>query len=533
MMPLRTGIQSACLFAFVLLFSHCGAPQAPVCRSVPSASKVPSQELLDEARRSWRELKKSPNSPGFIAARDRYNAALAKLLDQLRCGPQDWPSRAGSLGTQISTHGDEDVDPARLDAVFPATQVDINGSLAHRWTEGVGVPFVGWKRTTPVGIKREPHVLPTGLPYNLTAILSFDEPGAPTWHFKKRWLVNEINLAGGKRTLAADWTAPNAFYWSMCDLDDLNIQNAILPDRFSEETGLFFIQRYDPKKIPLIMVHGLISSPAAYKHIINDLAPQPWFRENYQIWLFNYPTGNPWLYSSMKFREHVRAACAEARAAHGPGRLDQMVILSHSMGGLITRSSVTNPGNLFYDAVFRVPLRNLRVSEATREFIRGATLYQPLTEPKRVIFMAVPHRGSPVATFRAAVLISRLIRLPKVLTVDLLDATVQSVQGVLRSEQAKPKMPNSVSSLAPSDKSNIALSSMPLPKRIKFHSIIGDRGKGPLSESSDGVVPYWSSHVSPVESEKIIPSDHSVPDHPQAAEEVTRILKLHLTENPR
>ena len=79
----------------------------------------------------------------------------------------------------------------------------------------------------------------------------------------------------------------------MCELDDLKIQNVILPDRYMEETGIYFVQPYDPDKIPLVFVHGLVSSPDAFKNMINELAPEPWFRQNYQIWLYNYPTGNP------------------------------------------------------------------------------------------------------------------------------------------------------------------------------------------------------------------------------------------------
>jgi hypothetical protein len=69
---------------------------------------------------------------------------------------------------------------------------------------------------------------------------------------------------------------------------------------------------------------------------------------------------------------------------------------------------------------------------------------------------------------------------------------------------------------------------LPLPKKITFHSVIGDRGKGGTPNSSDGVVPYWSSHVAPVASELIVASDHSVPNSLQASEELKRILKLHL-----
>ncbi len=515
------------LLAVVLC--HCGAPQPPRCTHVPLASRQPAATLVQSARQQWIILGNPSRSAEWSGARTQYNAAVAKLFDQLHCGPGDWNSRAAALATSIAPADKQLVNLDNLDALFPASQVNTHAVAKHQKTEGVGVPLVGWKATTPVGVKRAPYLLPNGLPYNITATLAFDGPGQhPVWQFTKRWLNDDVTVGNSKQTLAADWTAPNAFYWKMCNLDDLKIQNVILPERFSQETGLYFLQPYDPDKIPVVFVHGLVSSPDAFKNIINDLAPEPWFRQRYQVWLFNYPTGNPWLYSGAKFREQMRAACAYARTMGNDRNLNNMVIVGHSMGGLITRSSVSDPGTKFYDAIFSTPIDKLKVSEPTRKLIRDVTLYQPLTEPKRVVFMAVPHQGSPVANFRVAVWISRLIHLPKTLTIGLLDVTVQGMSNALAGDQAKPTMPNSISSLSPNDKSNIALGSMPLPRTITCHSIIGDRGKNNTPNSSDGIVPYWSSHVEPVASECIVPCNHSVPDNTQADEELKRILKLHL-----
>jgi hypothetical protein len=44
---------------------------------------------------------------------------------------------------------------------------------------------------------------------------------------------------------------------------------------------------------------------------------------------------------------------------------------------------------------------------------------------------------------------------------------------------------------------------------------------------SDGIVPYWSSHLDGAKSELVVPSDHGAHQNPQAIEEAKRILKLH------
>jgi hypothetical protein len=59
---------------------------------------------------------------------------------------------------------------------------------------------------------------------------------------------------------------------------------------------------------------------------------------------------------------------------------------------------------------------------------------------------------------------------------------------------------------------------------------MGDRGKGGNKDhtppiSTDGVVPYWSSHLDGAESELIVPSGHAAHQNPMAIAEVRRILE--------
>jgi len=279
----------------------------------------------------------------------------------------------------------------------------------------------------------------------------------------------------------------------------------------------------------VVLVHGLVSSPDAFKHTINELAPDPWFRQHYQIWLFNYPTGNPWPYSAAKFRAMMAKACAYARTKGHTRNLEKMVVIGHSMGGVITHASIVDPGTTLYQARYRQPINELQTTQARRELIREELLYKPLREPKRVVFLATPHRGSPMADMRLAAWFSRLIRLPKTLTIELLDDTLQTVSH-LSGGPANPG--TSIGTLSPASPVNRVLASLPLPPGVTCHSVIGDRGHGNAPNSSDGVVPYWSSHIEPVASEKIVPAWHSVQDNAQTTAEIRRILLLHLEKKP-
>jgi hypothetical protein len=91
------------------------------------------------------------------------------------------------------------------------------------------------------------------------------------------------------------------------------------------------------------------------------------------------------------------------------------------------------------------------------------------------------------------------------------------------------RIPDSIDTLAPNDAFVKSMNTLPLTKGIPYHSIIGDRGRGDTPNSSDGVVPYWSSHVEGAKSEKIVPSDHGANQTPQGIAEVIRILHVHST----
>jgi hypothetical protein len=90
------------------------------------------------------------------------------------------------------------------------------------------------------------------------------------------------------------------------------------------------------------------------------------------------------------------------------------------------------------------------------------------------------------------------------------------------------RMPNSIDTLAPNDPFVKIINTLPLAKGVPYHSIIGDRGRGDTPNSSDGVVPYWSSHVSGAKSEKIVPSAHGANQTAEGIAEVIRILREHL-----
>jgi hypothetical protein len=71
------------------------------------------------------------------------------------------------------------------------------------------------------------------------------------------------------------------------------------------------------------------------------------------------------------------------------------------------------------------------------------------------------------------------------------------------------RIPNSIDTLAPNNRFVKEVNTIPITPGIPYHTIAGDRGRGDTPKSSDGVVPYWSSHLDGAQSELIVPSYHA------------------------
>jgi pimeloyl-ACP methyl ester carboxylesterase len=267
------------------------------------------------------------------------------------------------------------------------------------------------------------------------------------------------------------------------------------------------------------VIHGLKDSQATWTPMINKLRDDPVIRKHYQFWFYSYPTGYPFPYSAAILRQELDEV--EKRFPH----LKPMVVIGHSMGGCISRLLLTDSGNQLWMKIFgRLP-DEVPLSPKVREYFRQELFFRHRPEVGRVIFIASPLRGSNMATGIIRSLANMLIR----------ESTLssQASQEMLRltsikEEELKPmRRANSVDSLSPKSRFLHAMNEIPMTPGVPYDTIIGDRGRGDSPNSSDGVVPYWSSHMKGAESEHIVPSNHSAHQNPQAIAEVLRILKAH------
>ena len=307
---------------------------------------------------------------------------------------------------------------------------------------------------------------------------------------------------------------------------------ALYSDQYDEDLGLVMFEPYDPGKIPVIMVHGLFSYPTTFVQMFNDLRGDERIRQRYQFLFFSYPTGLPMAYSSMRFRKQLLEFREEFDPDHTNPQFDRTVMVGHSMGGLLTKAMLTDSGMQVWDAFLTVAPEEMKVNkEEERQSVKDLLIFEPVSYISRAIFIATPHRGSPIADNFIGRLGSRLISLPQAFTRGVFDLVTLNLDN-LSFEQKGPifKPATSIDQLSKEHPFLKALADLPVREGVPYHSIIGIRDAEEVEGSSDGIVVYPSSSIEGADSEYYVHAGHSSLKHPDTIAEVKRILLLHLDE---
>jgi hypothetical protein len=276
----------------------------------------------------------------------------------------------------------------------------------------------------------------------------------------------------------------------------------------------------------------LLSSPITWINLQNDLMDDPVVRQHYQIWHFFYPAGLPILVSAQLFREKLEDLYTFFDPHGQFPALQNAVIVAHSMGGLLTRTVVSDSGDQLWERTFQKPPADLELSVALRDQLNRLLRFRRAPFITRVVFIAVPHRGSLLAESFTGRIGRMLIAVPAtVLTPVRLVIEQAGADLAPEVREALQEDPTSIKGLSPQNPMIQALAGVAIDRGIPFHSIIGDRGLGDGEQGSDGVVPYKSSHLEGAESELTVPSDHAATAHPFTVLEVKRILRRHLLQS--
>ena len=483
------------------------------------ASEEKFTALLEAARLTARAR---PGNPGLAVNQAATREIVEMLVAKKFAAPQ-LPD--GRPALTIAGASPRTFDPRTADELIPADAVQITRLRIRTTQEGVGVPYVAHlDRNSPV-IAGQPGIPPlAGFCDPVTALVRFDRPTPELVFYRTR--KNDTVVSAGRPTrLAADFSAPLAYMLSKGKNRNIDIKALIRTDRNMDHAGLYQFEAYDPEKIPVVFVHGLMSRPETWVPAVNELMADKQVRERYQFWFFLYPTGLPVWASAAKLRGEMDRFRQTLDPSRSTPPFKRMVLAGHSMGGLIASLQIREGGRHLWKQFTDTPPEEMNLSPELKTRIIRIIQFQPRPEVARVVFFATPHQGSELAKNPFAEFFAGLIRLP----FGFLEKDRRAFQRLVRPDMRDLFVApaNSVVFLRARSPFLQAILKLPRSSSVPTHSIIGDRGRGDTPDSSDGIVPYWSSHLPDSTSEKIVPSGHGTNENPEGIDEFRRILVNH------
>ncbi|MCB2173697.1 alpha/beta hydrolase [bacterium] len=462
-----------------------------------------------------------------------YNRALGKGLESgadgaIIIGNQQRHLPFGSL--QIS------VDATRLarglaqfESFVLADDYLVRGFTIRNRDSGLGVPLIGIRpqQESALGARIVP----------LTAFLRITSPeqeltkdtvGRAQLEVYPAYDETEVMVNGQTVPLETDQTAAIAYALDNADIWTLDLRRFFfLKEQIKPQ--IVMISPYDPGKIPVVFVHGTASEMIWWAEMFNTLRGDATLNRRYHFWFFRYNSDHPLMGSAAALRDILREKYRQLAAADENQALDNMVIIGHSQGGLLTKATAVSSGDRLWRALSDEPFESFELSSEAREMLTNFLFIEPLPFVRRAVFISTPHRGSFLAKLWIGSLFRRLAGLPT--------AVIRGSKEFLTMErklklpiQLKGRLPTSIDGMSPKNPVLLELAELPVSPAVKTHSIIAVKDLENYRESDDGVVEYQSAHLPGVESEFLVESTHSCQQHPLVIEEVRRILLQHLTE---
>lgn len=472
---------------------------------------------------------------------DLHNHSLARFIELWMKDPRRGTTKVHLFecegeSFEITVAADSTYQAGYFDQVVSSLCIEEKG-LERITRDGWGAPVVGIRNPTPARAEELKYFPKKGMhtPATLTmdSLRETTESGRrvtrATFSIRNPMLEQSITIGGRTFPVAADFSAPMAVLLNKQSEAMLGLKGFFDANARSELAGLYLYEPYDPNRIPVLLIHGLISVPMIWRDIIPAMLSDPEISKRYQMMVFGYPSGLPIVESADLLRERL----SEIRHDLDPDGNDplsrNMVVAGHSMGGILAHTLVVDmEDHLWKQFNENATLEQLPIEEAKKAELRKLVFFEPDQAARRAVYFSAPHRGAYMAEKGIAESLSKLAKLPSQMMREssiLLDPAIST----RRSTALRMKGTyTSAQSLMPGAPMVAALDKAPYHKGVIYHSVMGDRGKGDTPNSSDGIVEYWSSHQAGAASELIVPTDHSSYKDPKAIEELKRILREHV-----
>ncbi|MGI9473685.1 MAG: esterase/lipase family protein [Rubripirellula sp.] len=339
--------------------------------------------------------------------------------------------------------------------------------------------------------------------------------------------ITDVSIGNQDWQINRDTSAPLGM--ALNEFHHHKYKSFLMPGKANEDAGLRMFEPYKEGKIPIVLVHGLLSDRATWVDLANDLRSSPWFNRHYQVWFFQYETGQPYITSALEMRNALREAVAHFDPKGTDPAMQQMVLVGHSMGGLVSKLQISTSGSDLWDSIAIVPADEIRTTEEKHQQIRQLFFFEPLPFVKRAVFIGSPHQGSNLATSWIGRLGSALVH-PSRERAESNRTILADNPGVFVKDVTR-HTPTSVDLLRPDNPLLMATYTLPVNPTVQLHTIIGTGRSLRDGTPADGVVPVESARHPGTMSEKLIDTTHThLPDHPETTNELVRILGDHVQE---
>ncbi len=417
--------------------------------------------------------------------------------------------------------------------------------LRNRYSrDGIGIPLIA-RRTPGQTFPLERYFPAGGYVAPITIYLRFDPNVVPLGTNVANQSTERVRIGLadtrlqeyvclGTQTLpvAADFTAPYAVQISH-DRSRAAGRAALFGDRIpGTRLGITISAPWDPQKVPLVLIHGLASSSEMWRELTNDILGSEELRGRYQIIHYTYATNETVLATAARFRRELSEFLAVVK--YDPTVSPKIVLIGHSMGGLLAKSTVVDSGMTLWNSAFTVPPAALHVGDGERRTLEDAFILEPWPSVGMVVFLGTPQHGSEAADHLIGHLSSSLLHLPSdyvEMVQNLGRHDPDDLQPRVRHEFAAGHL-TSIQSLSPRYPPMKALGDLPIVPGVPFHSLMGTAVKDRHGGSSDGYVTVDSARIPGSASDTLLPIRHRQFDRAAPLNVVYRILREYAESDP-
>jgi len=161
--------------------------------------------------------------------------------------------------------------------------------------------------------------------------------------------------------------------------------------------------------------------------------------------------------------------------------------------------------------------------------LHESLVFKPMPEVRRLIFIATPHRGSPLVWGPIKEIAIRLVEMPEPLQQAYTSLLASNGPDTF-SRTFRQGLATSIGELAWRHPLLLAIDSLPIDPNVKRHSIIAELHSTGRPGGGDGPVPYVSAHHPGAVSELRVHASHYCLEDTRVIAEVARILREHATQ---